>query len=706
MTQREKQPVAVADFRSDLRAATMAEQDLDWAEAARLFVAFQRRFPEVAAGPIGSSRALRELGRPDEAETALMEALPRFPGHFHMRFEYAQLAQLGGRRDEALRRWAELVRGFPDRPGGYVPYLTALREAGQWDEADVEAAAALERLPQAVGIWVEWARVATDRGDAAEAVRRWEAVRRGFPDNAPVIAGLAAALAMQGSLDAAAAVLRTGVERFPDRFDLACEYARLAERQRHWTEALRRWEIVRSRFPQRPSGHAGMAEALAHLRRDDQAEALLTEAVGCFPTSRDILTGLARAAHARRDWQAATERWEKVRQVAPDTHVPFVGLCHTLISARRHDEAETVLQAALGRFPEQFDLLMQQAALAQHRGDLAGSTEHWRRLHRRFPADARILMGLAGVLVAGGQRDAAEPLLDALLAQRPDHVEGIVERTRLELGRGEWRAALGRLQQAAARLPDTPAIEALLAEAKMAAMLADPDFIDEPELPRADIPSAAEVLAGGGEARRLRSLMLAFESLGDNCELGLVQRHFGAEPLGLLRWSGLGPGELTRALKARFAGVGEPENTILLVGGGEYITRDRNYRMTMHTFIRLHEAARDEIFPKLCNRLQLLRRKLLEHLAEGHKILVYKYVEGLRDEHIAQIVAVLEEVGPTRILFVRPADAAAPAGSCRLLAPGVALGHISRFGFAGAGWDIDFRGWLSLCEQAATLLPR
>ena len=35
-----------------------------------------------------------------------------------------------------------------------------------------------------------------------------------------------------------------------------------------------------------------------------------------------------------------------------------------------------------------------------------------------------------------------------------------------------------------------------------------------------------------------RDLVFAFESIGDNCELGMLQRHVGIEPLGLLRFAG------------------------------------------------------------------------------------------------------------------------------------------------------------------------
>jgi tetratricopeptide (TPR) repeat protein len=692
------------DVTAILSAAAAAEQRLDWAAAANLYARLREHFPNNSAAHLGNSRVLTELGRRAEADALLTAALLRFPENFQIRFDHARLAQT---REESLRRWAALVDLYPDRPGGVTAYLTALREEGALDVAEARAAAAVEAFPAAAGIGIEWARIAAARADRPEAVRRWETVRARFPTNTTAVAGHAAALVAANRPDEADAVLRDGVARFPDRLDLASDYARLAQSRQDWAEVLRRWEEVRTRFPDRPAGYAGVAEALGYLRRADEAEALLLEVASRFPTSRDILFALARAAHARQDWETAIARWEQVRAVLPDAHTPLVELSHTLISARRHDEADGLLKAALDRFPDQFDLMLQQASLALHQNNLVLSQERWSRLLQRFPNDARVLFGLAQVLITQGQYDAAAPLLDRFLALRPDHAQAMAERARVDLRRGDWRSALDRLLAASRRFPDNGAIDALITETKVAAMLADPDFVDEADLERAALVIASEVQSGGNEARRLRSLMLTFESIGDNCEFGLVQRYFGAEPISLLRWAGLSPGELTRGLQARFEGVGEAAQTILLVRGDEYFTRDRRYRMPMHTFINPNEITYDELFPKLCARLKLMRRKLLEHLNGGHKILIYKCVEGLRDEHIAQITAALGAYGPNRILFVRPADANHPAERVEQRGPDVAVGYISRLGHdPKIGWNIDFRGWLRLCEQASVLLQR
>jgi len=67
--------------------------------------------------------------------------------------------------------------------------------------------------------------------------------------------------------------------------------------------------------------------------------------------------------------------------------------------------------------------------------------------------------------------------------------------------------------------------------------------------------------------------MLAFQSLGDNCEFGLVQRRGGAEPLELLRFAGIFlPIEirlekLAAALERKFDGLGEAETMTVYLAG-------------------------------------------------------------------------------------------------------------------------------------------
>src|SRR5580700_6786475 len=55
-------------------------------------------------------------------------------------------------------------------------------------------------------------------------------------------------------------------------------------------------------------------------------------------------------------------------------------------------------------------------------------------------------------------------------------------------------------------------------------------------------------------------LLQLFESLGENCDLGVVQRAVGLEPFGLFRFAACKAAAVAALLRARFLPLGEPED--------------------------------------------------------------------------------------------------------------------------------------------------
>jgi len=192
-----------------------------------------------------------------------------------------------------------------------------------------------------------------------------------------------------------------------------------------------------------------------------------------------------------------------------------------------------------------------------------------------------------------------------------------------------------------------------------------------------------------------------------------VQREFGAEPLGLLRWAEINPGQLLAALESDFAGVGDPDQTELMVtpsaiGAGEYQTRDRRFGMRMHTFIGADTRGHEQLRAQCCRRLTFLRRKLLDDLAAPTKVFVYKITRGnLPPADIAKLHAALRRHGPTTFLYVRYADALHPNGMVEPSAPGLMIGYIDRFNVDPDGRVSDpaYQSWEVLCRRALAFLP-
>ncbi len=219
-------------------------------------------------------------------------------------------------------------------------------------------------------------------------------------------------------------------------------------------------------------------------------------------------------------------------------------------------------------------------------------------------------------------------------------------------------------------------------------------------------PQKIEVVAD----EAARSLLLGFESLGENCEFGLVQRRFGAEPLGLLRFNNVPLGGLLTALANRLQDMGEPTTTELVPFMNEYFVQDRRWGLAMHTFIFVGQQDPDILYGKLCRRIAYLKDKLLSDLADAKKVFVYTG-QSLTMEGLHALHAALKTFGPVKLLHARviTADAAGfpdgRAGEVVSIDRGLFVGYLRRPGVtAGNDWDIAFEDWLAICRKVRSLV--
>ena len=200
-------------------------------------------------------------------------------------------------------------------------------------------------------------------------------------------------------------------------------------------------------------------------------------------------------------------------------------------------------------------------------------------------------------------------------------------------------------------------------------------------------------------------LMLGFESLGQNCEFGLVQRQCLAEPLGLLRFSSTPLPKLLAALDCGFAGLGSPGTVVaeLAANGREYMVRDTVFGFLYHAWVKAGEATADEVRRREERRVPFLIRKLLEELRDSTKIFVFKGMGPLRDEAVFPLAAALRRYGPNTLLFVNVADSPERVGTVEARAPGFLVGHVGRFAPSEDAHDFELGDWLRVCREAYRL---
>jgi hypothetical protein len=207
-----------------------------------------------------------------------------------------------------------------------------------------------------------------------------------------------------------------------------------------------------------------------------------------------------------------------------------------------------------------------------------------------------------------------------------------------------------------------------------------------------------------GEKIAATELMQRFVSLGDNCELGLVQRLYKSEPLGLFRFASIGMPTLVTALEAKLSGIGDVKYIDLeLVGPDdrpkEYAIKQTRYNMGFHSH-RYESEPAELVLKEESRKLQYLARKLLEELGEGQKIFVFKRNHELSEAEILPLFLAMKAFGQNTLLWVVPQDAEHEGGAIEVIGRGLMKGYIARFAPYEKAYDFDPDAWLKLCSNA------
>ncbi len=458
-------PAEVATLQGAIRLAAV---DLDGARAA--YEDAIRLDPKAVAPRISLARVMALQGHGDEAIARLQAMLAADPGNAQILAAMVNLQLAAGRKDAALAATEAAHRAAPDNSAITIGLATLYLRTGQPQEtldllakskpASGGAAAAMLRLraEAELGLGQRGAAVQTMRTLLAQTPRD-DLLRRQIAD----------LLAADQKYDDAQVVLQEGLVLQPGDPALMAAEIGVAQRAGGPSAAMARADAL-ARDPANPAaavlrgdllaseGHFAEAiavyQALQAKQPKDSPEAAVLE----VRVARALAAsgGADRGAAMLRDWLAAHPK---------DANAAFA-LASFDIAANRLPEAQERLDTVLALQPNNVAALNNLAWVMQKQGDLAR---------------ARALASRAYLLRAAPQ--SADTLGWIILAQ------------------GQSAGAVALLREAAAGMPQDPAIQYHLAAAlardgdKGAAVTILKPLLDKPNPGFAEQPQAAKLLA-------------------------------------------------------------------------------------------------------------------------------------------------------------------------------------------------------------------
>ncbi len=563
---------------------------------------------------------------------------------------------------------------LPAQPKGYGAACVALRAAGRLEEAEALIRTALEACPNAPGLWAEAAELARERGDFDLAYARWAELRARAPKSSMGFVGAARLSQRRQQPELTRTLVQDGLQAFPNDRHLLHMAARAAANAVRWDDAAAHWTTLLGLFPDEPKLALEAATSMLGPRygRDRRIPKILAQ---------------LDEIHAR----------------FPDFVAAYAAHLQVLRECRKLDDAETLGAAWCARFPDAQVLGVAWARVAQDQGRHEDAIARLEALRARLPANAPLEAAFVRALSLGGHEPEAEVACTRALVAFPGNPALVDQHVALASRRGDFIEAAGRAEAAAAAFPQVEQFSQL--GARMRTLTDDGAHSSA----AADMP--APEVAKAGAAKEAAEFFLRFESLGatmGGCEFGLVQRQFGAEPLGLLRWASMPIQNLTTALQNRLEGLGAPENTRITVQRGsanhrEYYIFDDRYGYWTHTFIQEDDAPQDRVLQQSLRRMVFLRDKLLEDLEQANKILVYKITTDEKPEALDALFEALQRYGKCTLLCAMMQDAGHPRGTVEMRRPGLFVGRASMFmgGAPGGDAGIDAELWRYFCEYVA-----
>ncbi len=211
------------------------------------------------------------------------------------------------------------------------------------------------------------------------------------------------------------------------------------------------------------------------------------------------------------------------------------------------------------------------------------------------------------------------------------------------------------------------------------------------------------VQTGGPAADK--AMLMDLQSLGENCELGFVQRWAGAEPLGLFRWAYTPLSNLLSALDERFEGLGLAENlTIELDDATEFHVIDRRFGFRNHSWAYQNNGAkREDVLKREAVRLPYLARLMLENLDGAEKLFCFHDAGRSDLDQIMPLAEALGRYGPNWLLWVSKAQEGAPAGTAEICGERLIRGYVDQFQPLHNVRQPSFDAWIGAVRAAHKL---
>ncbi|MGW7537612.1 tetratricopeptide repeat protein [Amycolatopsis sp. NPDC054798] len=343
--------------------------------------------PGYAWASLAESAAYHGLRRFEEAKASAQSVLDREPDSVAAFMRMAALCRGRENAPEAIRWYERALEVEPRYADAMALRAAALRRLRRFDEARAAIKQAVSLLPDEPELLVERALLLGDEGHFEQALDSLRQALEADPLHVSALEWRVTALRRLGRFEEAEEAAKEAIELRPDEPDLLVELGLLYDEQLRYEESIAWFDRALEKDPFLTEAITGRSAALRSLRRFDEAERGVAEALERMPWSRSVREELVWIYHDSRRLDEADQQLALLRAEARNSS----------------EEAETTAQSGWIRFAA---------------GDYPAAEERFRTACEKEPDEADHQFGLAWCLVRQAtpqRRDEAEKLCFSVL---------------------------------------------------------------------------------------------------------------------------------------------------------------------------------------------------------------------------------------------------------------------------------------------------
>ena len=294
------------------------------------------------------------------------------------------------------------------------------------------------------------------RKDWPEAIRIWALMREKCPENPRGYVGGIAALKENRNFEAADTLALEGMKKFPEESKLYAEYGDIATRRKDWLEAIKRWALMREKFPEHSPGYIGGVTALKKNKDFEAADALILEGLEKFPNEPKLYKQYGDIAARKKNWPEAIRRWTLMREKCPENPRGYFSGAEALKECKDFKAADALILEGLEKFPDEPELYKQYGDIVMHQKDWPEAVRRWALMREKCPEHPYGYSSGAKALKKSKNFEAADALAIEGMKKFPEEQKLYAEYGDTAAHRKDWPEAAKRWALMRKQFPEHP----------------------------------------------------------------------------------------------------------------------------------------------------------------------------------------------------------------------------------------------------------